>query len=303
MNGQFRIAGFVWGDFMLDASALARAFPQLTDISVIHGNVGGQKEVFRAEFQGNLVALKLIHLYSGSNERTERELAAVKKLNSSYVPKLHDAGKVTIGTDTREFIIEQFIDGETYRLSLSRQPVQPIHVVLEITRILLLAACDFEKAGLVHRDLKPENLMIEHETGKIWIIDFGLARDLSLPSITPAGLYQGVGTIGYAAPEQFRNLRSEINIRADLFAIGVIAHESLQGFHFYWKDSPDQIAVMHKMERVDLSRLVIPGDPSNLFSDFIACLSQRFPSRRPQSAKQAYEWFEPIYAQLKITSS
>jgi serine/threonine protein kinase len=287
---------------MMDATILAKAFPQLKDISIIRGNVGGQKEVCQAELNGEHVALKLIHLYSGSNERTERELAAVKKLNSSYVPKLYDAGKVTIGAETRDFIIEQFIDGETYRLSLSRQPVQPFQAVLDLAQVLLLAVCDFENAGLIHRDLKPENLMIEHGSRKIWIIDFGLARDLSLPSITPAGLYQGVGTIGYAAPEQFRNLRSEINIRADLFAIGVIIHESLQGYHYYWRNAPDQIAVMHKMEKEDLSKLAIPCDPSNLFSDFIACLSQRFPSRRPQSAKQAYQWFEPIYSQLKKTS-
>lgn len=284
---------------MMDVSALGKVFPHLKNLSIIHGSVGGQKEVCRADLNGGNVALKLIHLYSGSNARTERELAAVKKLNSSYVPKLHDAGKVTIGTEAREYIIEQFIDGETYRSILLRQPVQPLYFVLELTRVLLLAACDFEKVELVHRDLKPENLMISHADGKIWIIDFGLARDLTLPSITPVGAYQGVGTIGYAAPEQFRNLRTEINIRADLFAIGVIAHESLTGNNYYWKNAPDQIAVMHKMEREDLSKLVLACDPDNLFSDFIACIAQRFPSRRPQSAKQAIEWFDPIYQQLK----
>ena len=284
---------------MINATVLAKAFPQLENISIIGGSSGGQKEVCRARLNGDDVALKLIHLYSGSNARTERELAAVKKLNSSYVPKLHIAGRVTIGTETREYIIEQFIEGVTYRSILVRPPVQAFHAVLELTKVLLLAACDFEKVGLVHRDLKPENLMVGHADSKIWIIDFGIARDLSLPSITPAGAYQGVGTIGYAAPEQFRNLRAQIDIRADLFAIGVIAHESLQGANYYWKNAPDQIAVMHKMENEDLSRMTLACDTTNLFADFIACLAQRFPSRRPQSASQAYAWFEPIYEQLK----
>jgi serine/threonine-protein kinase len=166
--------------------------------------------------------------------------------------------------------------------------------------VLLRAAADFEQIKIVHRDIKPENIMIGRD-GKIWILDFGIARHLNLSSLTPTGGF-GIGTIGYAPPEQYRNLKTEIDGRADLFAVGIVVHESLTGSHFYLQGAQDVLAVIHKMDRLDLPRLAMAEDPTNQFADFIASLCQRFPSRRPRSAAEAVAWYEPIYRRLQSTT-
>lgn len=277
-------------------SEIRRQFPQLSNIDPMRMS-GGQKEVFRSFLNGESVALKLIKIYASDQERTEREIAAVTKLNSDYVPRVFDSGKCRIFGEERNFIIEQFIEGQTYRQILDSKPVQDLNDVLFLADQLLKACCDFEVAVLVHRDIKPGNLIIDAE-GKLWIIDFGLVRHLDLPSVTPNGLFAGVGTPGYAAPEQFRNIKPQINIRADFFSIGVVLYEALNGYNPYFIPAANQLEIIRRVDQQNLPRLTITGDNGG-FSDFIHALTQRFPSRRPQSAAEAIDWFVQIYTRLR----
>ena len=283
---------------MIDLGELRAQFPHLANITPFSS--GGQKEVCRAEFGRQQVALKLILPIPGSEERTLREIQAIRQLSSPYVPKVIESGERTLCGQKRHYIIEDFIEGRTYRAVLQRQPLQNFHQVLKLTSVLLHAAADFEQIHLVHRDIKPENIIIDR-SGKIWILDFGIARHLNLSSLTPTGGF-GIGTIGYAPPEQYRNLKPEIDGRADLFAIGIVVHESLTGSHFYCQGANDALTVIHKMDRLDLPRLALAEDPTNEFADFIASLCQRFPSRRPRSAAEAMAWYEPIYRRFQPTT-
>lgn len=280
---------------MIDLAELRAQFPQLANIAPFGS--GGQKEVCRAELHGKRVALKLILPIPGSEERTLREIHAIRQLSSPCVPEVVDSGERMLCGQKRHYIIEEFIEGHTYRELLQKQPMQDFRQVLELAMVLLGAASDFERINLVHRDIKPENIMID-QGGKIWILDFGIARHLNLSSLTPTGGF-GIGTIGYAPPEQYRNLKPEIDGRADLFAIGIVVHESLTGSHFYLRGANDVLTVIHKMDKLDLPRLALAEDPTNEFTDFIASLCQRFPSRRPRSAAEALAWYEPLYRRLK----
>jgi len=234
----------------------------------------------------------------GGDGRTTREIEAVVKLASDMIPAIYEHGTKTVSDEDRLYIIEQFIEGDTYRRVLERNPIQSFQNTLELANILLTSCAEFEKARLVHRDIKPENLICGTD-GKIWIIDFGLARHLDKTSLTLSGQHFGVGTFGYAAPEQFRNIKPEINSRADLFSIGVILYESLTGQQPFWFNPPDLLRTLRKMESEDLAPLTIPGDVNGHFSRFISQLVQRYPSRRPQSAREALEWFEPVYAKIR----
>jgi len=97
--------------------------------------------------------------------------------------------------------------------------------------------------GVIHRDLKPENVLIARPPGSceiIKILDFGLAKlwEGSDPNtITLAGSI--VGTLGYMAPEQM--LGEEVDARTDIFALGVIVLESLNGRHPFARGSPEQV--------------------------------------------------------------
>jgi serine/threonine-protein kinase len=281
---------------LIDLAAIRAAFFDLTDIKPL-GDISGQKDVFGARQNNHRVCLKIVKRYSGGGDRTEREIEAVVKLASDYVPAIYQHGAKAIGGEDRHYIIEQFIEGQTYRNVLKSTPVQPLQNVLELANSLLHACAEFERASLVHRDIKPENLILD-PTGKVWVIDFGLARHLDKTSLTLTGQHFGVGTLGYAAPEQFRNIKPEIDSRADLFSIGVVLYEALNGTHPFALWPPDPIKTIRKMESEDLPLLAISQDNDGKFGHFIGQLVQRFPSRRPQSAAEALEWFRPIYTKM-----
>lgn len=277
---------------MLDLQGIKNAFPKLENIAVF-STTSGQKLVFTATHSGQPVALKLIKKTGSEESRTLREINAVGKLNSTYVPKVYDFGKKKLdGADTF-YIVEQFIPGQTYRQHLRKSPRQSLDNTLALGHALFSACVDFENARFVHRDIKPENLILDTK-GKIWVIDFGLARPLDTTSITPSGLYRGVGTIGYAAPEQFRNDKSELDIRADIYSTGIVLYESLFGSNPYLTGAQDQLVVIRRMESKDLPRLTIPGDTTGSFSQLLQSVTSRFPSRRPQSATEALTWFKDV---------
>jgi eukaryotic-like serine/threonine-protein kinase len=280
---------------MIDIGEVRRAFSDLTDITPLTGD-SGQKVVLTAKLDGRDVCLKLIKPSGDDRERTAREIEAVARLRSKYVPEVLKHGARTIGGDDRLFVIEEFIPGATLRARLRNGPLS-LADTIKLGDALVLACGDFEAHDLVHRDIKPENLMIDRE-GKIWVIDFGIARLLDKESLTNTSQRFGVFTPGYGAPEQMRNLKAQINTRADLFSVGVVMHECIVGRNPYLTGKADLLEVVRHMEREDLPKLDIAEDPDGELAEFIGALASRFPSRRPQTAKEAREWFGPIAARL-----
>jgi serine/threonine-protein kinase len=283
---------------VIDIAAVQREFSSLSDLRPL-SSPGGQKEVIKARHSSGTVILKLVKQPAAFDKRTGREISAVQKIGGSYIPRIIEFGRKKFGGQDHFFIIEQFIEGGTYRDVLLREPIQRIQPMLRIAGALLHACHDFEVQRIVHRDIKPENLIIDADR-KIWVLDFGLARHLSLQSITPDGLYAGVGTLGYAAPEQFQNIKAEINVRADLFGVGVVLYESFFGANPFTSGQADPRMVLRKMETTDLPMLTIADDDNHEFARFIAALTQRFPSRRPQTASEALTWFDPVLQSLQV---
>ena len=259
--------------------------------------------MFRASAAGQSVVLKVLRSAGTSPgaavaaQRADREVLASATLNSAYVPKVLDTGECEIAGQKRTYIIEEFVDGRTLRELLMAKPVRDREEVCEILRTLLLAADDFAHANLVHRDIKPENLMLGSD-GRLWIIDFGLVRFLDLDSLTADAAVVGVGTWGYAAPEQQGNRKDEIDIRADLFSIGVVAFEMLAGANPYLQNKRDILAVLLHVRNQDLPMLPYTDEPGRLLAEFVAIMVGRFASRRPQTAAQAIVWFAPVYQRV-----
>lgn len=161
--------------------------------------------------------------------------------------------------------------------------------VLCDTMLELIEALDGLR--LVHRDIKPENMIVD-TNGDFWLIDFGIVRDLNLASLTSPGLLWGLGTPGYAAPEQFRNLRSIISAKADLFSLGIVMYESIEGGNPFLSIHDPILRYLH-MEQYDLPRLVVQGAVTNDIADFTSSIASRFPARRP-TPSEARDWFRSI---------
>lgn len=271
---------------------IQKEFPHIQIVSQIKV-ASGQKDVFISKLAGKDVVLKIIKNYNSSEARVEREIAAVSKLNSAYVPAVLEHGKKKIDGEERYYLVEPYLQGNNYKQVLSGKPQQPILEVLELTGALLKAVVDFEKARLVHRDIKPDNLIVDN-VGKIWIIDFGLVRHLDLESVTPSGMGHGVGTLGYAPPEQFRNLKRELDSRADIYSVGVVSYEALIGSNPHVRAPNDILTVLRRMTNEDLPVLQIVGDNDGKLAEFFGAITSRFPSRRPRTAGEALNWFESI---------
>jgi len=209
----------------IDLVWLRQQFPRLSNLTPL--SVGGQKLVFAGVYpvEGEVV-LKLIHPRQ-DQEQTRRELLAVSQVNSLRVPPILEVGIISTPVGDCSWFRERKIAGKTVRELLVLGPLS-IPDLLRLGLHILEALLDAEQAKIVHRDVKPENI-IRDSFGSFWLIDFGIARHLELDSITATVSAFGKFTVGYAPQEQFRNVKTEIDARCDLFALGVTLYECATG--------------------------------------------------------------------------
>lgn len=282
---------------MLDLSALRAAFNDLDSIAFL--SESGQKYVFRAQKKERDVVLKVFKIGHQEQVRIDREIEAVATLNCDYVPAVLNSGHRTIANKAWPFLLEEFVEGKGYREVLCENPVQSLPDVLVVADALLRACRDFEERQLVHRDIKPDNLIID-DNRKIWVIDFGIVRLLELTSATGTQQKFGLFTPGYGAPEQVRNLKPRIDSRSDLFSIGVVLYEALNGSNPYLEDKENALEIIQDVCNRDLPRLSIPGDNEGRVAEFLSALTARFPSRRPPRAVDALSWLGEITTSLDL---
>ncbi|GAB3258189.1 protein kinase domain-containing protein [Chitinimonas naiadis] len=127
--------------------------------------------------------------------------------------------------DNSQFIIMEMVPGSTLQVFIREQHPNE-HQALEIVAQIAAAMEQAHASGLIHGDLKPSNLMVE-PSGRIRILDFGLARQID-PLATGSSSQTGQeGTIAYMAPE--RLLGNPPDMGSDIYALGVILYELIAG--------------------------------------------------------------------------
>jgi serine/threonine-protein kinase len=123
------------------------------------------------------------------------------------------------------FFVMSYIDGETLTQRVrARGPLTPpraTRLVQEIAWALAYA----HARGVVHRDIKPDNILIEQDSGRALVTDFGIARVQTATSLTEVG--QVMGTAHFMSPEQASG--EAIDGRSDLYSLGVVSHFALTG--------------------------------------------------------------------------
>ena len=251
---------------------------------------GGQKIVFDGVH--NSYGETVIKLYFQLNDpRSLREIQIERDLNLSMVPKIYETGTIEYeGTETL-YIIEQKVKGTELRKVLeSGKRFSLEEAVTFLEQGLEFIAC-IENKGIVHRDIKPENI-IRADDGRIFFLDFGLARILGADSLTRTGAMMGPHTPGYAAPEQFNNLKKEIDSRADIFSLGVVTYECITGKNPFREGSINALEVLQKTETITPVQYSIKGDTQSQFMALLGAMMGKYPSRRPRTAKQAIDWLK-----------
>ena len=207
-----------------------------------------------------------------SFKRFLQEHELVQRIKSPRVVQLSDLG---VNDEHAYLVMEYFSAGDLrrrMRAGISR--TEALRFALEIAQALI----DVHAAGVIHRDLKPGNVMLRSD-GKLTLIDFGLAKHPALElDITDRGLI--FGTPHYMSPEQGHG--ESIDVRSDLYSLGVILFEMLTGQKPYSADNPMAIIYMHRKQPIPaLPEPLAPLTP--LLHKFLA----KDPSDRFESAASA----------------
>lgn len=153
----------------------------------------------------------------------QREAATLQSLQHENLPQVIDLFE----SGGRHYMVMEFIRGQTLTGVLRSgvpDEAQLLDWAGQVCRVL-----DYlhrQEPPIVYRDLKPDNIMIEADTGRVKLIDFGIARRYKGTQSKDTML---LGTPGYAAPEQYGRTQSETDVRADIYALGATLHHLLTG--------------------------------------------------------------------------
>lgn len=209
------------------------------------------------------------------------------------MPRILEYGAVASNLGDCVWLREQLIIGDPIRQVISLGPMD-VASVLRLGLHVLEALEKAESAKIVHRDVKPDNIM-QDENGNFWLLDFGIARHLELSSLTATAAPFGKMTLGYAPPEQCRNLKADIDSRTDLFALGVTLHECATGRNGFFDPPPrDHLELIRRVERWVLPPLALPIKAAASFQDLVSSLTQKNRIHRPRAVRNALDWMREI---------
>jgi serine/threonine-protein kinase len=173
-----------------------------------------------------------------------------------------------------------YVEGESLRARLAGGPlpiVEAVGILKDVARALAYA----HRRGVMHRDVKPENVVLASQ-GAV-LLDFGIARAVAASGsdrLTRSGI--AVGTSTYMSPEQITALQ-EIDLRSDLYSLGVVLFESLAGQAPFLHRNEAVVLQMHLTQPAPDVRTLRPDAPPELAAGIARALAKT-PAERWESA-------------------
>ena len=227
---------------------MAAALPTVRGYRILHSlGEGGMGRVFLAEDETlqRKVAIKMIAgpLLEEGAARTRflREARAMAGVEHPNVVRVYAFGEA----DGHPYIVMEYVDGETLgqRLVLTTRLAvdESLHIAREVARALSAAWA----RGIVHRDVKPANILLDREH-HVKVADFGLARPAPENRAELTGVGMVVGSPHYISPEQARG--EETDFRSDVYSLGVVLYEMLDGEKPFTARSPVEVMAKHLSE-------------------------------------------------------
>jgi len=230
---------------------------------------GGMGAVYKARDRelDRLVALKVIRPELAGHpdilRRFKQELILARQVTHKNVIRIFDLGMA----DGRKFITMDYVEGRDLKNIIVERgklpPDEAVPIVQQICRGLEAAHTE----GVVHRDLKPQNVMVDGN-GRVWVMDFGLARSMETAGMTRTGVL--MGTPDYMSPEQAR--AEKVDARSDLFSLGIIIYEMLTGRLPFQADTMMAALLKRVQEKAAPPSTLEPAIPQHLNDVVMKCL-------------------------------
>lgn len=198
-------------------------------------------------------------------ERFLREARAAAKLAHPNIVPIHRADEI----DGQVFFVMGYVDGESLADMVRVRPLEPalvIRLLGDVARALHAA----HMRGVVHRDVKAENILVERDSGRPLITDFGIARLIESAPLTATGLV--LGTVLYMSPEQVAG--EAVDGRSDLYSLGVLGFFALSGRFPFENPMPSAVLVAHVTRVPPPLRSVAPAVPPALAAILDRCLAK-----------------------------
>jgi serine/threonine protein kinase len=217
---------------------------------------GGMGEVFLAERNDQLVAVKCIHPSLASDpefrNRFRREVAVSSRVRSSTCAAYVDSD---IAAST-PWLATEYVPGVDLQQYVSANGPLPEQEAITLAVGLAEALRQIHAAGIVHRDLKPSNVILSPTGPKV--IDFGIARAVEQTAFTRTG--SSLGSPGWMAPEQIRG--QEITQATDMFSWGALVAFAASGLPPFGNGPAESL--MYKVLEEDPELLRVPVSLRNL---------------------------------------
>jgi predicted ATPase/signal transduction histidine kinase/GAF domain-containing protein len=166
---------------------------------------------------------------------------------------------------------------------LERLLGQPLETArfLRIAIPLAAALGQVHARGLIHKDVKPANILVDTATGSVWLTGFGIASRLPREHEAPAPPEVIAGTLAYMAPEQTGRMNRSVDMRSDLYSVGVTFYEMLTGTLPFTAADPMEWVHCHIARR--------PAPPSERVSAVPAQLSALVLKLLAKTAEDRYQ--------------
>ncbi len=232
---------------------------------------GGMAEIYRAT-HGRLnrsFAIKILMpqtlLRDPTHvERFEREARIISALSHPNIVSLHDFGT---GEDGSRFIVMQYVAGGDLNALIKREGRLSVEQALPLLKDLARGLDYAHGHGIIHRDIKPSNVLLDPieatgpvRTHRAVLTDFGIAKLLSGTNLTATNI---LGTLDYMSPEQI-NDSAEVDERADVYSLGVLAYKMLTGERPFAATSPTAMLIAHLQQPAPDVRDLAPDVPERV---------------------------------------
>jgi serine/threonine-protein kinase len=244
---------------------------------------GGTGVVYKAKQLSvdRVIAIKVLGAHVSTDpswvKRFHNEARAASRLDHPNTVRLIDFGQTKEGL---LFIAMEYLHGKSLRQEIDRVGRLPPNRVLRIVSQICASLSEAHNQGIIHRDIKPDNVYLADMKGAgdyVKVLDFSVAKlDAPDAQVTRAGVV--FGTPQYMSPEQGRGI--PLDARSDIYAVGIVAYEMLNGRPPFDAKVPTEVVMMHLRDQP----APLSGLPPQLVSIVMRAL-EKDPSRRQQSAE------------------